>query len=151
MNTIEIVKVNTKNYHLYCDMIHKRIKGRERNLDEKLETKIKHYKRIEEELSNPNFYVYAAEYNKKFIGWIHGVYIPKIGKWTEGILFLDEIWVDPDYRNQGVGEMLMLKMKEIKKVMKVKKLRLYTDNQTAKTFFEKCGIKTVCQCHFMED
>jgi len=46
MNTIEIVKVNTKNYHLYCDMIHKRIKGRERNLDEKLETKTKHSKRI---------------------------------------------------------------------------------------------------------
>lgn len=150
MEDVFIRKVTSQNYNLYCEMIFKRMKGRERNIEEKLETKVKHSKRIEEELNNPNFYVYAAELDKKFIGWIHGVYIPKIGKWTEGILFLDELWVDPDHRNKGIGKMLVEKMKEVKEEMEVEKLRVYTNNETAKGLFEKCNLKVINECFFME-
>jgi hypothetical protein len=39
MSLTKIVEINTKNYHLYCDMLYRRMKGRDRNLEEMLETK----------------------------------------------------------------------------------------------------------------
>ncbi len=151
MNKIKIIKINIKNYHLYCDMIYKRIKGRERNLEEKIDTKINHAKRIEKELSNNNFYVYAAKYNDIFIGWIHILYVPKIGKWSKGVLQIDELYVDKNYRNMGVGRELVDRVFKLKEDLGLEKIRLYTDNPIAQSLYEKAGLEVVNQCVFMEN
>tara|TARA_Y100001933_G_C18969485_1_gene551859 strand:+ start:304 stop:531 length:228 start_codon:yes stop_codon:yes gene_type:complete len=47
--------------------------------------------------------VFATEYEDRFIGWIHILVTPKIGKWKKRHLFVDEMWVMPDYRRKGVA------------------------------------------------
>jgi ribosomal protein S18 acetylase RimI-like enzyme len=150
MSLTKIVEINTKNYHLYCDMLYRRMKGRDRNLEEMLETKKNHSSRIEDELKNKNFYVFAAEYNSKFIGYIHIVYIPKIGKWKKGLLQIDELYVDKDFRNLGVGSKLVEKAFEIKDKLGLEKVRLYTENPIAQHVYEKFGFKIINNCVFME-
>lgn len=151
MSLRKIVKVNTKNYNLYCDMLYRRVKRRDRNLEEMLETKKYHSTRIEEELKNKNFHVFAVEYNSKFIGYIHIVYIPKIGKWNKGLLQIDELYVDKEFRNLGVGTELIKKAFEIKDKLGLEKIRLYTENPIAQHVYEKCGFKIINNCVFMEN
>ena len=151
MNTAEIVRINIKNHHLYCDMVYKRVKGRERNLEEKIDTKINHSKRIEKELNNKNFYVYAAKHNNKFIGWIHILYVPKIGKWNKGVLQIDELYVEKNYRNMGLGTELVKTALKLRDDLELEKIRLYTDNPIAQRVYEKAGFKIINQCVFMEN
>lgn len=54
------------------------------------------------ELEDNNFYVFSDEHEDRFIGWIHILIIPKIGKWKQGHIFVDEMWVAPKYR-RNVG------------------------------------------------
>ena len=60
------------------------------------------------------------------------------------ILFLNDLWVDPEFRKLGVGHALMTKIKEIAKERNCKRVDLQTDltNAKARALYEKNGMIT---------
>ena len=148
--TFDIVKVVKDNYHLYDDLVYLRLNGKERSEKEKEVSKTKIDLRILKELKRDGFFVYAALIEEKFVGWIHSIYIPKIGKWPVGILYIDELWVSPDYRRKGIATALIKKIIELKNELGIDCLRVYTDSKAAKKFYEKCGLHVINKSFFIE-
>ena len=102
----KIYRINKNNYSLFDDMIFWRENGFERKPSQH-----QFQNRLKNELTNPNLYIYAAMINGRYIGWISLIYIPKVGKWKgHGHIYVDELWVAPNYRGQGFGKMLMKKV-----------------------------------------
>ncbi|MTI66340.1 MAG: GNAT family N-acetyltransferase [Firmicutes bacterium] len=151
-NTINITieRINKKNYHKFNDMVYWRINGVEKSAKEKEENKKTIFKEVYKELEHEGFYVYAAKYNEKFIGWISLMYIPKIGKWHKGVIYVDELWTAPNFRRKGVGYKLMNKAKELEEELGAVTTRLYTDNIIAQKLYEKCGLEITNDAVFME-
>jgi GNAT superfamily N-acetyltransferase len=148
--SFEIVKVTKDNYHLYDDLVYLRLNGKERSEKEKEVSKTKIDLRILKELKKDVFFVYAALVENKFVGWIHALYIPKIGKWTMGIMYIDELWVSSDFRRKGIATALIKKVIEIKDDLGIDCLRVYTDNKAAKNLYEKCGLHVINESFFIE-
>lgn len=148
--SFEIVKVTKDNYHLYDDLVYLRLNGKERSQKEKEVSKTKIDLRILKELKKDDFFVYAALIGKNFVGWIHALYIPKIGKWTMGIMYIDELWVSSDFRRKGIATALIKKVIETKDELGIDCLRVYTDNKAARDLYEKCGLHVINESFFME-
>jgi len=83
------------------------------------------------------------EADGKIVGLAHyrKLLRPLKGKY---IGYLDDIFVDPKYRGQKIGEKLLNKIKEISKVNDWNLVRWQTDedNLTAKKLYDKVAIKT---------
>ena len=83
------------------------------------------------------------EANGKIIGLAHyrKLLSPLKGKY---IGYLDDIFVDPEYRGQKIGEKLLDKIKEISKANNWNLVRWQTDedNLRAKKLYDKVAIKT---------
>jgi ribosomal protein S18 acetylase RimI-like enzyme len=111
------------------------------------------YNKIYDTLKDKNLYVYAAQTEQKFIGWISAVYIPKIS-WTNGCghLFIDELWVNPVYRRNGIANALMQQIEVISKELDTIGLRLYvnSNNDEANFLSKKCGYINKGEAFFME-
>jgi ribosomal protein S18 acetylase RimI-like enzyme len=58
------------------------------------------------------------------------------------ILFLNDLWVEPEFRKLGVGHALMTEIKEIAKEKNCKRVDLQTDliNVKARALYEKNGM-----------
>ena len=144
-----IERINEKNYSLFDDMIFWRQNGLER---EPMPTPIT--EQAANELANPNLYVYAVMVEKRYVGWISLVYIPKIGsRWqNHGHVYVDELWVEPHFRGKGFAKALMAKADELKKELDAVGIRLYVNvqNPTAKNLYEHCGYLEDGQAYFME-
>jgi ribosomal protein S18 acetylase RimI-like enzyme len=104
-------------------------------------------------LEDKNLYVFAAQKEQKFIGWISAVYIHKIS-WTNGYghLFIDELWVNPIYRKKGIANALMRQIEVISKELDAIGLRLYvnSNNDEANSLYKKCGYINKGEAFFME-
>ena len=143
-----IVRVGGKNYSLFEDMVFWRENGFER---EALYTPVS--EQIVKELKNPNLYLYAAMVDNRYVGWISLVYIPKVGKWKgHGHIYIDELWVEPTFRRQGLAKELMKKADELKEELKAAGIRLYVNinNPIAEMLYESCGYSEDGQAIFME-
>ena len=83
------------------------------------------------------------EANGKIIGLAHyrKLLSPLKGKY---IGYLDDIFVDPEYRGQKIGKKLLNKIKEISKANNWNLVRWQTDedNLRAKKLYDKVAIKT---------
>lgn len=89
MIEFSIVRVDETNYSLFVDMITRRMKEACGEVSE-----INAPPLFAKDLANKNLFVYAAKAEDRFIGWISLVYIPKIGKWKSGHIYVDELWVE---------------------------------------------------------
>jgi len=109
---------------------------------------------MKKELENPNLYVYAVMVEKRYVGWISLIYIPKIGsRWNgHGHIYVDELWVEPNFRGKGLAKALMKKADELIKELDAVGIRLYVNlnNPTAKKLYEGCGYLEDGQAYFME-
>lgn len=152
MENLDIVieRITKSNYHMFDDMVYWRTNGFERTKEEKDRNKDRVFKDAFSELEHQNFYVFAALYEGRFVGWIMLIYIPKIGRWNKGIIFVEELWTSPEFRRQGIAMKLMGKAFEIKKETGAIKVRLYTDNILAQKLYEKCGLEVTNRAVFME-
>lgn len=153
MKEYNIIKIDNQNYYRFDDMVFWRINRRERTHAEKLEASKNDFSNAYLALSNPNLYVYAALDSEKLIGWISIIYMPKIGKFNGlGHLYIDELWVEPTYRNQGIASNLMKKTDELLDITASSGIRLYvnTDNPNAKELYQKCGFSENGIAYFME-
>ena len=144
----EVVKVSAENYSLFQDLVAWRQTGsRQAPACEPISRQIEH------ELENPNLHLYAARDPDCFVGWISLVYIPKVGKWGgRGHLYVDELWVAPEYRRRGLGTALLAMADRVKTELRATGIRLYVniDNPAAQRLYEKSGFLESGQAHFME-
>lgn len=138
-----IERVDVCNYSRFADMVFWRENGFEREPSSETASA---------ELNNPNLYVFAAEEGDRFVGWISLVYIPKVGKWHRGHIYVDELWVEPGYRCRGIAKALMIKAEELKMKLGATGIRLYVniENPAAKHLYESCGYREDGQAYFME-
>ncbi len=144
----EIDRINESNYNLFEDMVFWRENGFEREPMQILITD-----QIKKELDNPNLYVYAAMSDNRYVAWISLIYLPKIGRWKGyGHIYVDELWVEPNFRGQGFAKALMLKADELCKKLEATGIRLYVnvENPIAKRLYESCGYLEDGQAYFME-
>ena len=147
-----IVKVDKTNYSMFDDMVFYRMNKRERNDTEKNNILINDtvYKTLEDK----NLYIYAIKVKEKFVGWISAVYLPKVGRTNgQGYLFVDELWVNPNFRNNGFAYKLMEKVYIVSKELNTMGLRLYvnTENIEALSLYKKCGYIDKGNALFMEN
>ena len=143
-----IERIDTTNYCRFDDMVFRREKGYDRTPSC---TPISD--NIKNELANPNLYIYAIEVENRYVGWISLIYIPKVGKWNgNGHVYVDELWIDPEYRCKGLGKALMAKTDELKTELKAAGIRLYVsvDNPSALNLYKHCGFEESGQTYFME-
>ena len=95
---------------LFEDMVFWRENGFERKPLHRLVAE-----QIKKELANPNLYIYAVMVDKRYVGWISLIYMPKAGKWNgHGHIYVDELWIEPSFRGQGLAKALMRKADELK-------------------------------------
>jgi len=144
-----IERVDENNYFLFDDMVFWRENGFERELTERMPSE-----QIKKELANPNLHVYVAMVKKRYVGWITLIYLPKIGsRWNgHGHVYVDELWVAPDFRGRGFAKALMQKADELKKELDATGIRLYVNvnNPTAQKLYEHCGYIEDGKACFME-
>ena len=143
-----IEKIDESNNSLFEDMIFWRENGFERK---PVNTPVS--EAIKNESLNPNLYVYAANVSERYVGWISLIYMPKIGKWKgHGHVYVDELWVAPTFRGQGVARALMKKADDLKVELEATGIRLYVNvnNPAAKKLYESCGYQEDGQAYFME-
>lgn len=136
---------------MFDDLVYLRISGVERTSEEKSASKNKSYNNAYAELENKNLIIYAAKVEGRFIGWISIVYIPKVGPWNRGVLFIDELWVLAYFRRQGIAEELMKRALRCKKEIDAEEIRLYVaeDNIAAQELYEKCGYASKGKAIYM--
>jgi ribosomal protein S18 acetylase RimI-like enzyme len=140
MKEYKIIKVDNQNYSMFDDMVFWRMNRRERTYAEKSEVANNNFSDVYLALANPNLYVYAALDNDKFVGWISIIYMPKIGRLNGlGHIYVDELWVEPIYRKQGIANKLMKKADELLNTTASAGVRLYvnTENPNAQRLYEK--------------
>lgn len=144
-----IEKIDINNYSLFDDMVFWRENGFER---EPTHTPVP--KQMKKELANPNLFVYAVMVENRYIGWISLVYIPKVGsRWKgHGHVYIDELWVEPNYRGKGFAKALMKKADELKMELEAVGIRLYVNvnNPNAEKLYKYCGYLEDGQAYFME-
>jgi len=89
----------------------------------------------------------SYEVDGKIVGIAHyrKLLSPLKGKY---IGYLDDIFVDPEYRGKKIGKKLLNKIKEISKASDWNLVRWQTDedNFTAKKLYDKVAIKTKKMC-----
>ncbi len=144
-----IERITEENYNKFDDMVFYRENGFQRE-----PSKAPVSRQMTEQLNRPDFYVYAVEVENRFVGWISITYIPKIGsRWNgKGHIYVDELWVAPDYRNNGFAKALMKKADELKTEYNANGIRLYVNinNPTAQSLYKNCGYVEDGQAIFME-
>lgn len=138
-----IVRVERENYCRFADLLYWREQGKERTPSRE---------EGPEELLNPNLYVYALETEGRFVGWISLVYIPKVSRWKRGHVYVDELWVQPEYRRRGFGGALMEQADLLCKELGAVGKRLYVnvENPKAKGLYERRGFREAGMAYFME-
>ena len=152
MNTsdtqIQLVRIREDNYPLFDDMLFWREHGFERSAGQGTVAEA-----VRSALSNPNLFLFAAEAEGRYVGWISLVYIPKVSKWRgHGHIYVDELRVSPEFRRKGIARMLMQKADELKLQQNAAGIRLYvnTENPGAQKLYESCGYEANGQAICME-
>ena len=144
----KVVRIDSENYSLFDDMVYWRVTGSERV---PLEAAIP--QSMLRELSNLNLFIYAIEVERRYVGWISLIYMPKVGKYNGyGHVYVDELWIHPSYRRNGFANELMKKAEVLKQEKCATGIRLYVnvDNISAKKLYEKCNFSLSCSAYLME-
>jgi ribosomal protein S18 acetylase RimI-like enzyme len=127
---------------MFDDMVFYR--GHSRYKNEEEVKKARDFNIYHTALRTQTFHVFAAKMDEIFVGYIFLNYLPKIGSTNgRGWLFVDDLWVNPNYRRKGIADALMKKADVLSKEMNTSGVRLYvnTDNINGITFYEKCGYE----------
>lgn len=141
-------RVNEDNYALFDAMLRWRETGEEQCVASQCLTED-----IRTALHNPNLYVYAVRIQGRYVGWLSAIYMPKVSKWRgRGHVYVDEMWVAPPFRRQGLGRALLGKADELAQQLNAWGVRLYVnvENPGAKQLYESCGYQEAGQAFFME-
>ena len=149
-----IERITRKNYHMFEDMVNWRMRGMESIKEEKNANKKNDFTESFKELEHPAFYVYGALCDGRFVGWITMIYTPKIGRarWKKGVIYIEELWITPEFRGKGIAKQLVKKVFECQKETGAVEVRLYTgeDNIIAQELYKKYGMQIMSKAVFMK-
>jgi ribosomal protein S18 acetylase RimI-like enzyme len=83
----------------------------------------------------------AVNQNQELVGYI--TYYPAYHTWTGKALHLDDLYLKPNYRGQGLGTVLIQKVIEIAKEQKCYKVKWQVSrwNEPAKAFYKSLGAE----------
>ncbi|MCL1883335.1 MAG: GNAT family N-acetyltransferase [Defluviitaleaceae bacterium] len=129
-----IVRVNKGNYSMFDDMVFYRGNGRYKNEEESNEDSdfTSYYAALEIQ----TFYVFAAKSENHFVGYVFINYLPKVGSTNgRGWLFIDDLWVNPNFRRKGIANALMKKADNLSREMNTVGLRLYVNAENPEGIF----------------
>lgn len=98
-------------------------------------------KKYEESLENDKYYSIVAEENNRIIGVLNSRLISRLAK-SKDILYIDDLIVDKDYRNNGVGKSLLKNAVEYAKQSDCQTIELtsYITNENAHRFYQNNGF-----------
>jgi ribosomal protein S18 acetylase RimI-like enzyme len=150
-SAIAIVQITEENYPLFDDMAFRRLHGRVRSEQERAQPR--DYGRAIQALTDPNLMVYAAVLDKRFVGWISLIYMPKVGRTKgQGYLFVDELWTHPDHRRMGIARQLIAHAEAVCAQRQALGIRLVvsTENREAIHLYQECGFVERDVAFFME-
>ncbi len=152
--TFTIERITRENYHMYYDMVSWRMRGVELTTEEKKANKTSKFIDVYIELEHPGFYAYGALFDGRFVGWISIIYIPKIGRqrWEKGVIYIDELWVAPEFRGKGIAKQLIKKAFDYQEEVGAVEVRLYVgeDNFIAQELYEKSGLQMIGKAIYMK-
>ena len=102
-------------------------------------------KYIKKELRKKNFIILVATIDNQIVGYLTAhlkLYNPPVFK-RKQTSYVHDVFVDTEFRNQGIGKILMLHLEKILKKKKVKLLRLevHYKNKKAIKFYKKIGFR----------
>jgi len=102
-------------------------------------------------LDGDTFWVFAAEHEGRFCGWISAALIPKPDA-RLGTIYIDELWVCQEYRRQQVATQLVGKVLETAGQMGIWRVRLNVSvsNQPARELYRSIGFRESDTCIFCE-
>ena len=89
----------------------------------------------------------------RMVGWISLVFMPKLSRWQgAGALYVDELYVEPAFRRQGIARALMVWAERRAKTLGTACLRLYVnlENPAAKALYASMGYLERGSADFME-
>ena len=143
---ITIVRVVRDNYCRFQRLVHWRVTGERHpaSLPAPGEAELSFAQR-------EGFWVWAAEIDGEFVGWLNCVFIPKPDQ-RVGLLYVDELWTAPEFRRRGVAEALMEKAVDLARELPAWKVRLYVgrDNPAARSFYRQMGFTEDDECMFCQ-
>lgn len=92
-------------------------------------------------LKNEKFYGIVAKENSKIVGVLTSRIINRLVK-SKDILFIDDLIVDKDHRNKGIGKLLLKTAIDYAQKMNCQTVELtsYIDNINAHRFYENNGL-----------
>jgi len=94
-----------------------------------------------------------VEVEDRFVGWISFIYLPKVGKYRgHGHVYVDELWIEPSYRRNGLAKALLVKADELAQKLSAKGIRLYvnTENPGAQRLYQEHGFEMTGTAYFCE-
>jgi len=78
-------------------------------------------------------YIFKATRNKKILGYIKG-------KFVVGVIYINTIIVDKNFRKKGIGKMLIKRVEEYAQKMNAHKIYFFTmETWAASKFYKKLG------------
>lgn len=143
ISNFSIEQITRENYHMFLDMVQWRMTGIELIKDEKEASKCRELIEVPKDIAHPGFYAYSALLDGCFVGWITMMYTPKIARLIPGVVYIDELWVAPEFRRIGIAQYLMKKAYDCQKETGAVEIRLYVadDNIPAQELYKKCGLR----------
>ena len=143
-----VVQIGPENYGRFRDMVFWR-----ENSFEREPVSCVMPEEVLQVLRGGSLRVYAAESAGRFVGWISLVRMPKISRFEgQGYIYVDEIWVQEDFRRRGIGAALLKTADAWAAEAGDAGVRLYvnTENPEARRLYEKCGFAAQGTAEFME-
>lgn len=138
----KIVRVDSGNYLKLAALLEQRRTGQtSSDLSRYTSSETRAFMDHHQLLSNDWFYIFAAQIEDEFVGYVNACLIPKPDD-RKGVLFVDDIWTHPTYRNQGMGTQLMNTLIQLAKELDLWRVRLYvdTENKGGRHLYQKVGF-----------
>ncbi len=138
-NYDDLESLNSMMYELH-DYHHRNEPDHIKSADESLELKnITHY------LDSPDCLVYVAEMNEEVVGFVTGHFCELTSIISQPVFMgsVDELWVCPSFRQQGIAQALCDKLDKRFAEYGVKRVfvEVWDFNQSAIAFYQKARFK----------
>lgn len=102
---------------------------------------------LKDRATDPRSVFLVAAHDNKIVGYVVCTIEKEIPiYWMPECGWIHDLWIEPDYRNEGWGRQMTLLVIERFKALGVRQIRLQTaaNNETARHLFQSCGFRACC-------
>ncbi len=99
---------------------------------------------LRERTEDPRSVFLVVEHESRIVGYVVCTIEPEIPiYWTPSCGWVHDLWIEPQYRNEGLGRQMTMLVVERFKEMGVTQIRLQTAaaNEVARKLFASCGFR----------